>query len=56
MLVILAVVLILLAEYLPLKEPAPTELKPELKRKPSKVERIAKLEARVRELEERKDD
>lgn len=53
LLVILAVVLILLATYLPLKEPAPAEPKPERKRKPSKAERIAELEARVRELEDR---
>ena len=56
LLVILAVVLILLAAYLPLKEPAPAEPKPERKRKPSKAERIAELEARVRELEEHKKD
>lgn len=53
---VLAVVLILLATYLPLKEPAPAEPKPERKRKPSKAERIAELEARVRELEEHKKD
>lgn len=53
LLVILAVVLILLATYLPLKEPAPAEPKPERKRKPSKAERIAELEARVRELEDK---
>ena len=53
LLVILAVVLILLAAYLPLKEPAPAEPKPERKRKPSKAERIAELEARVRELEDK---
>ena len=56
LLVILAVVLILLATYLPLKEPAPAEPKPERKRKPSKDERIAELEARVRELEEKTSD
>ena len=53
LLVILAVVLILLAEYLPLKEPAPAEPKPKRNRKPSKAERIAELEARVRELEDK---
>lgn len=55
LLVILAVVLILLATYLPLKEPAPAEPKPERKRKPSKAERIAELERQVAELTKEKD-
>ena len=53
LLVILAVALILLALYLPLKEPRPREPR---KRKPSKAERIAQLEARVQELEKESRD
>lgn len=53
LLVILAVALILLALCLPLKEPKPREPR---KRKPSKAERIAELEARVQELEKESRD
>lgn len=56
LLVICFVALILLALYLPLKEPAPAEPKPERKRKPSKAQRIAQLEARVQELEKESRD
>lgn len=53
LLVILAVALILLALYLPLKEPKPREPR---KRNPSKAQRIAELEARVHELEKESRD
>ena len=48
LLIVCFVVLVLLAFYLPLKEPKPREPR---KRKPSKAQRIAQLEARIEELE-----
>ena len=49
---LLAVVILLLALYLPLKEPAPRAPRSR-EHKPTKSERIAELEARVRKLENR---
>ena len=53
LLVILAVALILLAVYLPLKEPAPRPEHPKRERKPTKDERIAELERQVAVLREK---
>ena len=50
LLVILFVVFLLLALYLPLKEPAPRTERPRRERKPTKDERIAELERQVAAL------
>lgn len=50
LLVILFVVFLLLALYLPLKEPAPRPERPKRERKPTKDERIAELERQVAAL------